>query len=138
MVGNLQGGDEMVHDLVAEQCCGTVSRVHFGEETGRHTNWWRNSAAERRRRDGTRPGSRTASQKGQQGGVQGGDETAHDLVAEQHHGRVSRVEFEEEMRRRTLGWQNSTTEGSAGWSSWRRRDSTHPGGGTAPWNSQQW
>ena len=98
MMGNLQGGDETVHDLVAEQRRGTVSGVHFGEETGRHTNWWRNSAAERRRRDGARPGSGTASRKGQQGGVRGGDETTHSLVAEQHCRRVSRVEFREEMR----------------------------------------
>ena len=113
--------DEMMHTLVEEQNHRRISRVDFWEETKWHTAWWWNSTTEgsaglisRRRQDNTLPGGGTAPWKGQQGGFQEGDKTTHELVAEQHHRRVSRVDFEEETRQHTAWWQNSAAEGSAG------------------------
>ena len=70
--------------------------------------------------------------KGQQGGFRGGDETTHILVAEQRRGRVSGVDFGDEMRRRTYWWRNSAVEGSAAWISGWKRSGAQTGGRTPP------
>ena len=79
--------------------------MDFGDETRRRTNWWQNSAAagsagwiSGMRRDDAHTGGRTAPWEGQQGGFRGRDETTHELVAEQHRGRVSRVNFGDETK----------------------------------------
>jgi len=137
------GGDETTHSLVAEQCHGRVSRLVFREETRRRIRWWRNSAIggsagwiSGRRQNNAQAGGGTAPWEGQQAGFLGGDKTTYILVVEQHHRRVSRLDFWEEMRRRTSWSQNSTMEGSAGWFSRRRQDDALAGGRTAPWEGQ--
>jgi len=129
----------MTHLLVAEQCHERVSRLVFREETRRHTNWWQNSAMgvsagwfSGRRQDNTQTGGRTVPWEGQQAGFPGGDKTTHKLVAEQCHGRVSRLDFREETRQHTNWWQNGTMGGSAGWISGRRQDNTQSSGITVP------
>ena len=142
--GASRRGDETTHSLVAGQHRRRVSRVHFVEETRRRTLWCRNRAVEGStgcisavRRDDALPGGGTVPQKGQQSAFRQGDETTHELVAEQHRSRVSRVHFGRETRRRTSWWRNSAAVGSAGCISGRRRDDAHPGGGTGPWKGQQ-
>ena len=48
-----------------------------------------------------------------------GDKMIHILVAEQFHGRVSRVDFRKNTRQYIYWWQNSATDGLAGWISGR-------------------
>ena len=127
-----------------EQCRGRVSRVEFGDEMRRRTGWWRNSAGggsagwnSATRRDDAHAGGGTAPGEGQQGGIRRRDETTHKLVEEQCQGRVSRVEFSNEMRQRTSWWRNSAGAGSAGRNSARRRYDAPAGGGTAPGMGQQ-
>ena len=118
--------------------------VDFGEETRRRTSWWRDRATggsagwiSGRRRDDAHPGGETGPQEGQHGGFRGGDETTHDLVARQGHGRVNRVDFGEEMRRHTSWWRDRVTGGLAAWISGRKRDDALPGGKTGPRDDYQ-
>ena len=59
-----------------------------------------------RRHDDAHPGGGTEPREGQQREFRPGDKTTHILVGEQSRGRVSRVDFGEDTRRRTSWWRN--------------------------------
>ena len=58
-------------------------------------------------------------------------------MAEQGHGRVSKVDFGNGTRQRTNWWRDRATGGSAEWILGRRRDNAPPDGGTEPRVGQQ-
>ena len=118
--------------------------MDFGKETRRRTLWWRDGSTGGSagwtlvmRRDDARSGGGTVAQKGQQDGLWRGDETTYWLVGGWQHGRVSRMDFGEETRRRTPWWRNGSMEGSAGGTLARRQDDALSGGGTAAREGQQ-
>ena len=118
--------------------------MDFGEETRQRTSWWRNGGAGgsagwtlARRPDDALAGGRTVAREGQQDVLWRGDQMTHYLVAERRRGRVSRMNFGEETRRRTSWWPNGGAGGSAEWTLARRQDDALPGGRPAAREGQQ-